>query len=290
MQESIMDFIQFYFNVVAGLILGFVGIIGNVLVIIIFLTGKLRKLPLSRYLVILAMTDIFALLSSIVMNITNVWKITILYCKLLIFFVTMFFQYCSNIIMIVSVDRLVSVKWFNKLKNINKLKFQLQIAFVALLLTLPISITGSMYYGSVDRVNGTSFCKSRDPKFSFYISIIIFSVSTLIPFFLLITCSFITWCVIKRLKIKLSTKETKKETQLFKTMIGMDLFFLICNTPVCTYTLIATILPSTYNLLLFNILNLLSTCHNTFSFFIYLSCNKIFREQFWTIIIKRELN
>jgi hypothetical protein len=288
MQESIMDLIQFYFNVVSGPILGFIGTIGNILVIIIFSTEKLRKHAMSRYLVILAISDIFALLSSIVMNITDVWKITMLYCQLLIFFVTMFFQYCSNIILIVSVDRLVSVKWVNKLKKLNKLKFQLQIAFAALLFTLPISITGSMYYVSVDIVNGTSFCKSRDPKFSFYISIIIFSVSTLIPFFLLITCSFITWSVMKRLKIKLSIKETKKETQLFKTMIGMDLFFLICNTPVCTYTLIATVLPSTYNLLLFNILNLFSTCHNTFSFFIYFSSNKVFREQFWTVILKRK--
>jgi hypothetical protein len=284
-----MDFLHYYYlNIISGAILGFTGIIGNILVIIIYSTEKLRGYAMSRYLVILAISDIFELISSIFMNLTTVWKISGLFCQFITFFVTMFFQYCSNIILIVSIDRVVSVKYVKQFNMKNKLKFQLQLAFAALLLTLPISITYSMYYYNVSIVNGTNYCDFSDPTVGIYVSTTILLTSTLIPFIVLIVCSIIIWRVINGLKKKLSKIESKKELQLFRTMIGMDLFFFICNTPVCTYLLIVTISPSLYNVLIFSILNLISMCHNTFSFFVYFFANKVFREQFWTIILKRK--
>jgi hypothetical protein len=240
---------------------------------------------MCRYLVILAISDIFELISSILINMTNVWETNGLYCQITGFFVLIFFQFCSNIILIVSIDRVVSVKYVKQFNFKNKIKFQLQLAFAALLLTLPISITYFIYYDNVRIVNGTNDCDSIDPKIGFYISTVNLFTSTLIPFIVLVSCSIITWRVMNGLKKKLSKIESKKETQLFRTLIGMDLFFFICNSPICTYLLIEFTFPSLYNVLIFNILNLVSTCHNALSLFVYFSCNNLFREQFWIIIL-----
>jgi hypothetical protein len=287
--ESYMEMVQFYFNLVSSLFLGILGLFGNLMVIIVYMTRKLRYQSMSRYLVILAISDYIELVASILYNMAPYWGVNSIYCKINALIMIMFFQFCSNIITIISLDRLVSIRFLKKFEIKKSLIFQIFVLILALIMTIPISVTFFVFYAEIKVENQTSYCDFFDPEKASYTTTANLIVSTIIPFINMVTCTFFMHKTLIKMKSKLQkTKkqksEVRREVRMFNTMIGIDFFFFICNAPICIYVIIIGFLPAVFNLLIFNALNVISIFHNTFSFIVYFVCNRVFRKEFFSII------
>jgi hypothetical protein len=287
-----MEEFPFYFNTLTGVSLATLGIIGNLLVIIVYMSKKLRSLSMSHYLVVLAFCDFIELISRILLNVSTIWGASSEFCKIDVFFMLVFFQFCSNISVVVSIDRLLSVKFIRRCKIKDSLKFKIALLFFALSITMPIGITNFVFIDAVAIANGTGYCSFVDLTVSSTVSTLNLFISTIIPFFTMVTCTLIMWRTLSKLKKKLlrPKTDTKREFQMFKTMIGIDCFFFICNSPICLYLIITSFRPQLFNLLAYNVFNLISIFHNTFSILVHIICNKVFREEFFIVILRKKPN
>ena len=285
---------HFYFNVISGLFLLSFGIIFNSMVILVFMSKGLRDQSMNRYLICLALSDSIELITSVIFNLSPYIDFSELtfFCKLNAGFMVMFFQYCSILIMISSIDRFISVVYAKKFQFKNSIKFQLILLFTAFLTTLPTSAVFSLFYTSKNIHDKKIFCDFEDSHTAASITIVNLVLSTLIPFFVMIASTLVLFKKVKLLRNKLNVrsvwrqKEVKKEFQILKTMIGIDTFFFICNTPICVYVIAVGFSQKLNNHFIFSILNLVSTFHNAFPFLVYLICNNVFRQQLLSILFK----
>ena len=287
----------YYFNVISGVILLIFGIVGNSMVIVVFMSKKLRNHSMNRYLAVRAISDLIELILSVIFNISPYLGFSQLsiFCKINAGLMIMFFQYCSNIIIIVSIDRFVSVLYAKRFRYKNSVKFQSCALFIALLATLPVSAVFSLFYTSIEKSENVVYCDFDDLNAAFFITSLNYVFSTFIPFIVMVACTLALYRKVKKLRTKtkinrryssFKKRDFKKEVHLLKTMIGIDFFFFICNTPICVYVILIGYFPKFNDFFIFNILNFISVFHNTFSFFVYFICNKVFRQQFINISLR----
>jgi hypothetical protein len=285
---------QYYFNITSGIILLIFGIAGNLMVIVVFMSKKLRNHSMNRYLSALAISDSIELIISVGFNISPYMGFShmSILCKISAGLMIMFFQYCSIITMIVSIDRFISVIYAKRFTFKNSFQFQLKVLFTALMATLPISVVFSLFHTSIEKSGQVAYCDFNDLNAAFFITSLNYVLSTFIPFIVMVACTLALFRKVKKLRTKITRryssfkrKDVKKEVHLLKTMIGIDFFFFICNTPICIYVILIGYFPDLNDFFIFNILNFISVFHNTFSFVVYFICNKVFRQKFLNILL-----
>ena len=121
-------------------------------------------------------------------------------------------------------------------------------------------------------------------------------IYSIVPFIFMVSCSIIIFFKLKSLKCNKNYEKKKREFDFAKTIITMDILFLILNSPICILGIILLnydmnhfvptekqekIIDLVYTVFLF-----LMYLHSSIPFFVQISFNKIFREELFTMYSK----
>ena len=101
----------------------------------------------------------------------------------------------------------------------------------------------------------------------------------------MVFCSISVYRRLIKLKARLRKTEANRETNMLKTLIGMNVFFFVINAPVNGVLIYLGYLslngiPSQMSLVAYDIAGAFCTVQNSFSIVVYLISNKMFRSEF----------
>jgi hypothetical protein len=288
----------------AGLPFTIIGIIGNILNLIIFTREKFRKLSIGFYLSCLSASDIFQTYLvlcfyfqkyDIILENTSKFM-----CKLHNYLYATLPLISAWIIVIVAVDRLISVKFIHATKWTNKRACQVFIVLTILVIIALLNLHCFIIYDlkpnelneNVCVVSNENFVLSQ--RFIFYNCLV--SI-TLVPFTIMTicTCSTITTLISSRKRIN-NGKSLERETRFAILLVVLNIVFLIFYVPVCLAMVINDREYSTnmnLNKQLFDLAYVIfylavyfRHAHSSFQFFIYLAINKTFRSEFLRLVLQ----
>lgn len=288
--ESIYD-VSSTFYLTSSIVITTVGLIGNLLSLYILSKPQFRDISFFRYLIVTMANDIINLATwwpSILPYQTNTDSVS---CKLVTFFGYLFYQFCPWIIVVSSIDRLLSVKYPAKFRFRTKLKYQAALLSVIFGVLVLLNVPFYSYFDIYSISDETTECSTGDSHIQINLDFAVLLISTVIPFIIMVVCSSVIGrtLITNRARLLQNRKNYQKEFQLINTMHAMNLFFLVCNLPFSIQQLVFDIMQifnitSDLQPLVYDITNTISFCKNAFGFFLYVSCNKLFRGYFFSII------
>ena len=277
------------------------GIIGNILIICIFLRKRLINYSYSFYSIVMACADIFPLLSGI-----RHWSALVVDANLDLvspFFCAIgeYLPYVGGtislwLLALISLDRFLTIVYPNRFKLLKKRHFQAIMALILIAYSLLAHIQLPLYYTlepTSNETNSTLVC-SIPQNVSATHSIIFmantFAVVIVINNFL--SGKMVWYLISTRKKIAVSLKHkhhsysTVKDHKFALSSIGLNICCIICKLPLSLGLLV------TYNMtldpdlmqLLFTIFVLIYTIDNGAAFFINITVNSIFYEEFLIMI------
>ena len=298
--QSLKDIAKTIDNVCSIYLISF-GLISNIISFIIYKRKVFSKQSIGTYLSWLSVSNLIAILT-ILQNlfVKFEWTKTLIYCKFYVYLHYINIQYCSWILVINSFDHLLSVTmaFKYKIKLLQEKCYQITILLFVLLILFLINIPlllNSFY-------DAATFECDLYEKYNYLIAILDMLVCTLIPF-VLMTIS--TTIIIIRLfqwkndthsiRTQNESRRNVRKTQFARTVIGINLLFLICNLPISIILIIinyknlndSNLKPSIDEQLLaaklelsYKVFHMLMYSHNASPLIIYLICNKLFRKEF----------
>ncbi len=288
------------------LILMLTGIIGNSIVIAVWSRKRFRKLylrtifQLEAFFKILAILQLLTLVSSKTFN-YNISTLSPLMCKL-----SQYFQYSipamsAYLLVIISVERVITIRSPTS-KSINLQRILICISVVYNLAFYAIFLDAYDLVKSEQRVtnnstNATFNISSNltrtnlvvvacDEKQEFYKDLTAFMDlvnSTLIPFIFMLVCSLvlIKFVFTARRKIKKRNTSTEqkrllKDIQFSLTIMLLNADFMVFNLPVCVIQIIQSEMSFYVEMFFY--------AQFANNFIILLCCNKMFRDEFLTLL------
>ena len=296
-----MQTFQLYFTIITCSIFFTIGCFGNVISIVIFSNKEFINQPTTFYLISSNVVNLFVLLYLPVLVMPETWTLFTYSCKILVGISVNIIEIQSWLFSLCSIDRCVSTLAPYRFNFKNRISVQLAfiVTFSVIIIILNIPI---IYFYENSRVN---------PDSNTTINICLFPVNnvfswisdyskyqfilfrTVIPFLITITSSLLT--IYKLFQSKRRTNSSdfsagmKKEFQFARSLIIMDLIFVIFRLPTFINTLINNDLLAQFTLL-FKIFAFIGTVHNVFVFLIFIIFNKIYRKLFikWVLCKKEE--
>jgi hypothetical protein len=282
---SVLLVIDSYLIKVCSAILVIVAIVGDSFVFYILTRPKFLKESIFRYFLA---SEIVSSITIIMLAIYNVpklikWNFTSMFCKILTYTLYTFYDFYPWISVLNSIDRLLSLKYERRYKFIKKLKYQLLALFSILFIIMIINIPRIFY----DDVSHLTMCSIDDIEKGFYIYLSHLIISSLLPSFIMIFCTFLTLHhLVSKKRILQSISNNNREKNFVKSVLSMDLWFFLCYTPHCIITFLhyTDVYVNMNNddlwKLLFDICVILVCLETSFNFFVYYFCNTLFREYF----------
>jgi len=277
------------------------GLISNIISFIIYKRKVFSKQSIGTYLSWLSILNLIAVLTLFQnLFVKFEWTKTLIYCKFYVYLHYINIQYCSWILVINSFDHLLSVTmaFKYKIKLLREKCYQIIILLIVLLILFLINIP--LLFNSYFN-ESTCECDLYQ-KYNYLIAILDMLVCTLIPFLLMtISTSIITIRLFKwkhdthSIRTQNDSRRNMRKTQFARTVIGINLLFLICNLPISIILIIinyknangSNTTPSIDQKLLdaklelsYKIFHMLMYSHNATPLIIYLICNKLFRQEF----------
>ena len=277
----------FYFNISTAVILTIVGFIGNSLVLFILTRKQFRNVSMFRYHSLLVTFETLQMISIWILNFPNIFLLNenTIACKLI--------QYVSKVVAssvtwfgpIISIDRFISVKCPNNFLIRNKVKFQVTI-IACLIFGSSIKSIPFYYFYNLYSINNTTQCVfTESSSTKMLLDILLHVLSLCFSFSISIISNCLTSYQLIHRRKRLNIKIFKKEKRLYKILISMDVFFFICYSPWCVYTILndtftaKNYFPSSMTIF-FNIANFMFYLYQSFSFVVYFLSNKQFRSFF----------
>jgi hypothetical protein len=233
------------------------------------------------------------------------------FCKSFLASIYFLSQLSSWILVIISIDRFLSIKFpykYSITRNNKVCCVTLSIVFVVLsILNLPNLIFPNLFNVTNENKNSTSQMCMIDSSSNynhFVLNILDLFMATLIPFTLmLITTILIYMSIIKNSKQKMfRTKQImcNRKYRFISTILVRNFFFLIFNLPICFlviynsyYDSIGQVFNDQEKLQLYKWLahilaNMFNYMNYSFSFFVHFAFNCLFRRIFMNIFIVRK--
>ena len=291
---DLIDQINYYLNLVSAILFSAVGLIGNTLILFILARPEFRNVSMFRYSIVSAFNDMLVLTTMwlylpYVLDF-NTYSIN---CKLIQYFGYLFYQFCPWIIVVSAIDRLLSVKYPTRFHFRTKIKFQATVLTSIFITLVFIDIPFYMYFDIQGSGNET-YCGTTDSNAQFYNDILSSLISTIIPFVSMIFSTIVVGhhFLIKKKQFKKNRKRWQNEVQFLNILLAMNGFFLICNLPFCIQQLTFDGLEFNnqsyfYQYFVAYLTSNFGYAYNAFSFFLYFSCNKRFRNSFLVMIGKK---
>ena len=280
------------------------GLVSNIISFIIYTRKVFSKQSIGTYLSWLSISNLIAILTlieNLFNNFESPWTRTLFYCKFYVYLHYINLQYCSWILVINSFDHLISVTmaFKYKVKFLQQKCYQITILLGVLVILFLVNIP--MLLNSF--FNKKIFGCDIYPKLAYLIDILDMIVGTLAPFFLMtISTSIILVKLFQwkndsnSLHRRNETRRTMRKTQFARTVIGINILFLVCNLPISIILIIinhrnanndndsveTTIADAKLDLF-YVIFHNLMYLHNASSIVVYLICNRLFRKEFLLI-------
>jgi hypothetical protein len=120
-----------------------------------------------------------------------------------------------------------------------------------------------------------------------------FMFSNIIPFFLMLssTISILHHLVTKKMRMRQDRINYNREREFVKSVLTMDLWFIVCYSPLCIMDLLQYIVSkdvmfNDYWNIFHDISVLLAMINTSLNFFVLLACNKLFKNEFNTIVCR----
>ena len=283
----------------------FGGIAANLLVIIVLSSKAFKTNPLepARFMNILAVNDALYLLvlmfsiDNSVFNYIIPPMVTNIYaCKIISFLLLYLNANSSWILVFISLERLITVK-FSNIKYMKSMRVKLGLISLIYLLNFllycPNLILNKIKFSIFD--NGSEIKLSCLPtNFEiFYIQMLISAINTIaIPFVIMLFCSILIIYSIYETRKRQATqqaineqKKLKRDIQLSVTIVTVDIIFLIFNTPQLIEQFL--IFGSGYlrDQRTLNLLNMFYFVQYGVNFFIYMFAYLRFRKVFCYIFL-----
>jgi hypothetical protein len=280
-------------NITCSIYLISFGLLSNIISFIIYRRKIFRKQSIGTYLSWVSISNLIAILT-LLKNLFNnfEWTKSNLYCKFYVYLHYINLQYCSWILVINSFDHLFSVTmaFKYKIKILQKKNSQIFILLgvLASLLLINIPLLLNSFYNK--KINGCDIYANL----AYLIDILDMLVATMIPFMLMI---FSTSVILAKLfkwkqttRFPNDTRRSLRKTSFARTVIGINLLFLVCNLPISIVLIIINYnnaaesdVDEFYGAkldLLYTIFHMLMYSHNASPLIVNLLCNKIFRKEF----------
>ena len=283
---------------------GILSFIANILALIVFSRKKFKNTIFSTYFRIESIYSMLTILIKIdyILLINSKYSfqmISNLTCKLY-YFVETFIPATSNwILVLISLDRFVSIVLPTKFLFRKQLKFQLVTCLILfsfnVLLASPFIFVYEIYNNTLEIKNKTSiFCYMTSPIFD----VIDVTLSIIIPFILMITFNIVTIRFIFKSRRNTSSTITNNnkmnDIRFAINSVCLSFSFFILIFPNGLYMIVDYFLfkSSLYksdesvdiSLITFNILLLFSLLHCGSSFYLTLIVNSMFRKEFFNLI------
>ena len=278
---------SYYFNISIGGFLTFFGLIGNMIVLCIFCRKSFRKIAMFRYCSFLVASETIQLLMFWPFNFPDTFLINEnqISCKMIEYFSYTIGNFDTWMVIVISLDRFISVKYPHDFRFRKSFNFQITILAVLLLISMMINVPFYLF-DSIYTIENQTFCDYHEnPNVGIIIDFSSLVVSLLFPFIVSLTLSCLTgYNLIKKKRI-LNSLKFSKEIRLLKILISMDLFFFICYFPWCLYTILSdalglqSIYPVSMNYF-YDLANFMFYVYQSCSFVVYICSNKKFKEYF----------
>jgi hypothetical protein len=297
-----MDTIQFYFATISTTLWIAIGSIGNIFSIIIFNSKEFNRDSTANYFIFASIMNIIAIFHLPLLMFPSIWLPTTISCMIMLGFKVLITQMHSWIVAFCSLDRVITVMAPHKFLFKNKLKFQIGMIVVVLLM-IGVSFIPMVYpYQTAisektsDNQTRCSFLFKKEFNWAiFYYKIQYILFTAVLPFFIMITSSFLIVLTLWKSKNKVSCnnrdsinnnskRHNVREIQLAKSLVTMDFFFILFKLPMLLYLMVMSnedgsreFYSFTYQLLLF-----ISSTNIVCIFIIFFIFNKLYR----TILIR----
>ena len=270
-----------------------IGIFGNIISIKIFLKKEFITQPTTFYLIISTILNIITVLYLPVMVFTEIWNVTTITCKILGGFTLILLENQSWVYVLCSLDRclstLVPFKFSFKNKQLFQVSLVLSCIFIISLLLAPLIY---FYEKSVvvSSNETSSFCTFPTgaeftwlyPYFQYQFTLF----RVIIPFIITIIASSLTiygLCASKRRMGNTEWKNMKREVQFSRSLIVMDILFILFRLPSFIYAIINN-RPTYVLTFLYSLFTVLGALHNVFLFLIFIVFNRIYSKLFIKIL------
>lgn len=286
----------------ANVIIVPLGIIFNILTILVFSRKQFRANTLGFYYRIIGVFDIIA----ITMTFFNYFGYSIKYefelksnvsCKLIHFLNRISFQVSAWLNVMVTIDRLISLKYPNRRINFFQTKnccIVIGIFSLACILNGP-NLLLELVTKQTNLTSKSYFvqCTSNSAELLFYIDLVNILSRMILPFILMIiinTLLILTLFASKsKIKHKIDTK-IKREHNFALSLIILNLFFLVNLIPYSITTVLVnlsqfkTLDKLIIAALAFVISSYIALLNNVLPFLIHLKFNKLFAKEFASIL------
>jgi hypothetical protein len=284
-----------------------IGILINILSTLVFLRKNIRSTNMAFYNQMISITNAFTLLfyllvyqSALLFN-DNFFAVSDWLCKVLYFVRKTIREIGPIIESVMTFDRLMSVLFPTKYKFLKKKKTIVAIILATFLVYSGISFQNFQYYLSITYKNGTNgsmLVASKSCTATRLVSIegnfVSASLRSVVPFLIMLVCNLL---MIKKLKAKKAIRSRRssssdsqhsKESQFTKTVMVLNVWFLILNFPEAllyivkdVYSFYEPLTSPTGQILTFcwNMVYLLTVLHYIVNNFLNLKYNSIFRKE-----------
>ena len=279
--------------IVAASILSTVGIIGNSIVFYVSTRTKFRNITIFRYLATSMINDFFIIITIWFYATPDAFKLETetFNCKITVYFGYLFYQYSPYIISIASIDRLLSVKYPTKFKFRTKLKYQILLLLITFSCFVFLDVIYYNYYDIHRKEDNSTYCFTSSPQIHVYIDLVNM-VLMVNSFVIMITSTIIVTRYLMSKKAFHQNATSRKEIKCIKVLVAMNSFYIICNLPYCLQRITQDVFNLNNIEFDFHIIEgvsfVLIYVQNTFSFFLYLFCNKVFRGYCLSIVCSKK--
>jgi len=284
MMSNPLDIFVYYF--MAPIIFIF-GLIGNILGYTVLQRKKMKNIgPLFIYRCMFVidtmfLTGIFVFYFDKAFHL-SFYLISNLCCKLFFYMANSIKVYCPLILIYISIDRFISIKYYSKRKLLRQKKFQILylIGFVSFnfLYYMPVVFFYEINVNSSNNISVCTYVSSSsifviymDLAFSYlaFLVILIFS-------FLLIHTLFSSRRRITSQYFTNSMSNRNKDLRLAITCVSFNIFYLLLYSPMMiVYYFFPNILERTYTALMYVFFSISAS-----NFYILLFTNSLFRNEF----------
>jgi hypothetical protein len=222
-----------------------------------------------------------------------------IFCKLKNFLVAWVVQLSSWLQVMITIDRIISVKYPNRFKILKDRRFLFMIV-VALYASLSIANCLNFFYYiedvTVQAINNSNSSLTIKEKICTSNRTIVFIrdligilLRTIVPFLITFVLNFLLIrCLIESKKKINKDKHLKKERQFAITIIALNCLFFVTQLPLGASLILLNvkqyaIIPTNTALirLIFFVAVYIALLFNTLSFMVYLTSNKLFRKEFF---------
>lgn len=283
------------------------GLLGNIGVLIVYLSNRIRKLSFAVYSQALAISSILSNIYLIFDSIDSFFGLALsetstFWCKTSIFLQYSLYTACSWYQVVASLDRLFLILYPVRFRFLKTIRVQLIITACVAIYSFAfnsfVPFKMNRYTFSFAQVNQTvSICYMHDHYKIYAYFIINFSF---IPFILMTASSIWLFSGVMRSrrrtkslpgqnKSSVSGAIQSRDVKFGVTIIALNILFVLTNSPDSIYRMLRYYIDTTnpvFDIILFDLIKLLFISHFALNFCIQLSVNSLFRESFFIILKK----